>query len=119
MRAIFTLYGSDAALLGAIKKVASVSPEDQEILAAELAKARSELTDSQPFATSLEIGEDGPAYVVVLLPGGTAGLGLVATKDGPATYAEAMRQCKEWSSDLMPGQSMAIVPASIVRRCLQ
>lgn len=119
LRAVFTLYGSDSALLDAIKKVASVSPEDQEMLAAELAKARSELTGSQPFATSLDIGEDGPSYVVALIHGGTAALGLVATQEGPATYGEALRRAHEMALDLLPGQSSAIVPASIVRRCLQ
>ena len=89
--AVVTLHPSDSELLAAITKAARVSPQDQAMLKAEVAKYRSTLTGAQPFATILEIGENAVPHVIALIPGGSSAFGPVDTEFGPATEAEIER----------------------------
>ena len=117
--AVVTLHPSDSELLAAITKAARVSPQDQAMLKAEVAKYRSTLTGAQPFATILEIGENAVPHVIALIPGGSSAFGPVDTEFGPATRAEIDLECARRAGDLLPGQASVTLTASILRSRMQ
>lgn len=113
LRAVVQTFPTDDALVKHVAKFTDMPPNERTAMGAALAALR---RDGAPVRYLK--GGDVPT-VLVALPGGRAGLGVVITADPPAELAAVAELCREYAKDLEPGFMLLVIPAGVVAGVLQ